>query len=179
MTDQIAVAIENARRLNESQLMISQLEIISNENTRQNWKYEVRERKPIFRYSSAGLQQIEKPLPQKGRNHLDIPIRLNGQKIGNISLQRKAEFQKWTVEEETIATEVAAQTALALENFRLIESTRERAKREQIISDISTRVRESLDLELVLRTSAREIQKALNLQEAEICLLPQDGLDIE
>jgi hypothetical protein len=35
MADQIAVAIENARVITESQLVISQLEIISNENTRQ------------------------------------------------------------------------------------------------------------------------------------------------
>jgi GAF domain-containing protein len=73
--------------------------------------------------------------------------------------------------------EVAAQAALALENIRLVERTRERANREQAISNISARIRETLDLDIVLRTSAREIQKALNLQEAEIRLFPQDNLD--
>jgi GAF domain-containing protein len=181
MADQIAVAIENSRLLVESQLVISQLEILSNENTRQNWKSEVAIRNPTFRYSVTGIHPIGKPdrQKQKAKNVLDIPIMLRGQKIGNISLQRKDGFQKWTAQEESIASEVAAQTALALENIRLIERTRERANREQTISNVSTRIRESLDLDIVLRTSAREIQRALNLQEAEIRLIPQNNTDDE
>ena len=179
MADQIAVAIENARLLTESQLVISQLEIISNENTRQNWKSELSARKPSFRYSVTGIHAVEKSATPKGKNVLDIPIVLRGQKIGNILLHRKVEFQKWTAQEEAIASEVAAQTALALENIRLVERTRDRASREQAISNISARIRETLDLDIVLRTSAREIQKALNLQEAEIRLIPQDDVDDE
>ena len=174
MADQIAVTIENARLLTESQLVISQLETISNENTRQNWKTELALHKPTFHYSIAGVRPIEKPTPPKGKNVLEIPIFLRGQKIGNITLQRKAEFRKWTSQEETVANEVATQTALALENIRLVERTRQRASREQAISNITARVRETLDLDTVLRTSAREIQKAMNLQEAEVRLMPQD-----
>ncbi|HKZ39987.1 MAG TPA: GAF domain-containing protein, partial [Candidatus Hodarchaeales archaeon] len=179
MADQIAVAIENARILNESHQVISQLEIISNENTRQNWKSEFSARKPGFRYSATGIHPLEKPATPSGKNVLRIPIVLRGEKIGNILLQRKAEFQKWTAQEEVIANEVAAQTALALENIRLVERTRDRASREQAISNISARIRETLDLDIVLRTSAREIQRALNLQEAEILLFPQDNRDGE
>jgi GAF domain-containing protein len=181
MADQIAVAIENARLLTESQLVISQLEILSNENTRQNWKSEAALRNPIFRYSVSGIHPVGKPEleKQKVKNVLDIPIILRGQKIGTISLQRKAGFQKWTVQEESIASEVAAQTALALENIRLVERTRERANRDQAISNVSARIRESLDLDIVLRTTAREIQRALNLQEAEIRLIPQSNPDDE
>jgi GAF domain-containing protein len=177
MADQIAVAIENARLLNESQHVISQLEIISNENTRQNWKSEFSGRKPGFRYSATGIHPLERLATPTGKNVLHIPIMLRGENIGNILLKRKAEFQKWTAQEEVIASEVAAQAALALENIRLVERTRERANREQAISNISARIRETLDLDIVLRTSAREIQKALNLQEAEIRLFPQDNLD--
>jgi GAF domain-containing protein len=172
MADQIAVTIENAQLITESQLVISQLETISSENTRQNWKAEVSVRKPTFQYSATGVRSIDKLTPQKGGNTLDIPIVLRGQKIGNISLQRKSEFHKWTSQEETVATDVAAQTALALENIRLVERTRQRANREQAISNITARVRETLDLDTVLRTSAREIQKALNLHEAEVRLIP-------
>lgn len=179
MADQIAVAIEHARSFAESNLTISQLEVISNEKTRQNWKNELTNRKPMYRYSASGVTPIEKPVLPQGKNVLDIPIVLRGEKIGNISLKRKAEFQKWTSQEEAIASEVAAQTALALENIRLVERTQERAVREQAISNVSARIRETLDLDIVLRTSAREIQKVLNLQEAEIRLIPQNGLDSE
>ena len=177
MADQIAVAIENARLLTESQLVISQLEIISNENTRQNWRTELTARQPVFHYSATGVRPIEKSTPKKGGNVLDIPIALRGQKIGTISLQRKTEFHKWTTQEKTVASKVAAQAALALENIRLVERTRQRANREQAIANVTARVRETLDLDTVLRTTAREVQKALNLQEAEVRLLPQDKPD--
>ncbi len=177
MADQIAVTIENARLLTESKLVISQLEILSGENTRQNWKLEAAARSPIFRYSPTGVHSVGKIDRQKRKsnNVLNIPITLRDQKIGTISLQRKFGFQKWTAQEEAIANKVAAQTALALENIRLVERTRERASREQAISNVSARIRETLDLDIVLRTSVREIQKALNLQEAEIRLIPQDN----
>jgi GAF domain-containing protein len=175
MADQIAVTIENTRLLTESQLVISQLETLSNENTRQNWKIELVSKKPVFKYTQTGVRHIEKAPDNTGENVLDIPIILRSQKIGKISLQRKSDFHKWTSQEEIVATEVAAQVALALENIRLVERTRQRASREQAIAGITSRVRETLDLETVLRTSAREIQKALNLQEAEVRLIPQDN----
>lgn len=179
MADQIAVTIENAKLLSESQLIISQLETLSNENTRQNWKTELAVRKPIFHYSATGVRFIENVNIQAGKNVLDIPIVLRGQKIGKISLQRRSDFQKWTTQEETVATEVANQAALALENIRLVERTRERANREQAIASVTARVRETLDLDTVLRTTAREVQKALNLQEAEVRLIPQEKQDDE
>ena len=179
MADQIAVTIENARLLTESQLVISQLETISNENTRQNWKTELAVSKPAFHYSATGVRQIERITQKAGNNALDIPIVLRGQKIGQISLQRKSELHRWTRQEETVANEVAAQTALALENIRLVERTRQRANREQAIANVTAHVRETLDLDTVLRTTVREIQKALNLQEAEIRLISQDKPDDE
>ncbi len=179
MADQIAVAIENARILTESQLVISQLETISNENTRQNWQTELAAHNPAFHYSVTGVRSIEKAISKNGKNVLDIPITLRGQKIGMISLHRKAEFHKWTTQEESVASKVAAQTALALENIRLAERTRQRANREQAIANVTARVRETLNLDTVLRTTAREVQKALDLQEAEVRLLTQDKPDDE
>lgn len=174
LADQIAVGIENTRLLTESQLIISQYQFISDAEIRQNWQAETSSRKPAYRYSATGLHPIIESAPIKGKNTLEIPLMLRGQKIGKISLQRKDEFQGWTTHEENVATEVAAQTALALDNIRLVERTRQRAEREQAIAGVANRIRETLDLETVLRTSAREIQQTLNLQEAEVRLIPQE-----
>jgi GAF domain-containing protein len=177
LADQIAVTIENARLLTESQLVISQLEIASSVEIRQNWQAKSASQKPIYHYSATGLRPIMQSSPVKGKNVLEIPLVLRGEKIGKISLQRKDEFQSWTTQEETVAAEVASQTALALENLRLVEHTRHRAEREQVIAGIANRIRETLDLDMVLRTSAREIQSTLMLEEAEIRLVPQDKPD--
>lgn len=175
MADQIAATIENTRLLSESQMVVSQLDVILNEEVRQSWKTESSAHKPAFHFSVSGVKDVEGAISLKGKNTLEIPLVLRGQKIGKLSLQRKSEFQNWTAQEELVATEVINQAALALENIRLVERTRQRANREQAIASIATRIRETLDLETVLRTSAREIQHTLNLQEAEVRMLSLDN----
>ena len=149
LADQIAVTIENARLLTESQLVISQLEIASGMETRQNWQEQSTARKSAYHYSTTGLHPITKPTPPNRKNVLEVPLVLRGEKIGKISLQRKDTFQSWTTQEATVAAEVATQTALALGNIRLVEHTRQRAEREQTIASIANRVREALDLDSI------------------------------
>ena len=172
MADQIAVAIENVRLLSESQLIISQLESLSREQTRESWKYYHRSGKSSFYYKPTGIQQsTDKPELQKDHKIIEVPLSVRGQLIGKITLIRKSDALEWTKQEQSVAEEVAAQTALALDNARLMEQTQSRAEREQAIASIANKVRETLDLQAILRTSAREIQRALNLEEAEIRLI--------
>ena len=79
MADQIAVTIENARLISESQLVISQLETLTNENTRQNWKTELSTDKPMYRYTATGVHSINKAVTDTGENVLDVPLVLRGQ----------------------------------------------------------------------------------------------------
>ncbi len=58
LADQIAVAIENVRLLSESQLLISQLEIASGIEVRQNWQAASTSQKPAYHYSATGLHPI-------------------------------------------------------------------------------------------------------------------------
>jgi GAF domain-containing protein len=58
----------------------------------------------------------------------------------------------------------------ALDTARLYQETQQSALYERIVSDVSARMRETLDIETMLKTAAREIQQALNLAEAEIRL---------
>ena len=176
MADQIAVAIENIRLLSESQLVISQLESLSSEKTRNNWNFYHRTGKAAVHFSPTGLRPLEKGQEyQASGKVLEIPLLVRGQKIGKITLTRKSENPEWTQQEQTIAEDVALQTALALDNARLIEQTQKRAERELEISSIANKVRETLDVQSILRTSAREIQRVLNLEEAEVRLFQPEA----
>ncbi len=64
--------------------------------------------------------------------------------------------------------DVVRQLSLALENTRLYEETQARAERERLISEVSTAIRRSLNIDTVLQTAAREIQAALHLEDVEI-----------
>lgn len=179
LADQIAVAIENARLLTESQALIDRMETLSKESAYQNWRNQLAVKRPGYHYSQTGvIYPLQKELPaSNGANTLVTPIFFRGQKIGKITLQRKANQPAWTDREQQVANEIAIQTALALDNARLIQQTRESAAREQVVAEISSQIRETLDLETVLRTAAQELQRAFNLQEAEVRLsASQDAL---
>jgi GAF domain-containing protein len=112
---------------------------------------------------------------QAGQAHsASIPIRLRGQVIGVINVR----FQYEQTNEKTIAMieQAADRLATALETARLLEETRQRAQRDALVSDVTGRLRSTLDLETVLRTATQELQKVFDLKEAEVQLgYPAEG----
>ena len=59
---------------------------------------------------------------------------------------------------------------LVAQQKETLEETKRRTQREIMISRISNRVSETLDLDTVLKTSAIELQTVLDLEEAEVQL---------
>ena len=57
-----------------------------------------------------------------------------------------------------------------MESVRLYEETVNRAEHEQVVSDITVKLRETLDIDTILQTAAREFRKALALEEVEVRL---------
>lgn len=180
LADQIGIAIENVQLLTESQRLLKEMEFYSKESAQLNWKTQLSSDQLGFHYTQTGISPLIGKTPTgNDSNALVVPITFRGLEIGKITLQRKPSFPAWTLHEQQMANEIAAQTALALENTRLIEQTRERASREQAIAEISNRIRETLDVETILRLSARELQRTFNLQEAEIRLHTIQGNDLD
>jgi GAF domain-containing protein len=68
---------------------------------------------------------------------------------------------------------VSRQLALTLENARLLEEAQHRAAREQLTSEVTARMRETLDIESVLQTAAQELHKALGQVETEVWIKPE------
>ena len=69
---------------------------------------------------------------------------------------------------------LAEQLGMALEGARLYQDTQQRAAREQTVAEITSRMRESLDMETVLKTTADEIYQVLGLEEVAIRLVSDD-----
>ena len=57
--------------------------------------------------------------------------------------------------------------------MRLVDATQRLAAREHIVSEISSRIRATLDLETVLQTAAVEIRQALDVPELSVRLMMQ------
>ncbi len=65
---------------------------------------------------------------------------------------------------------VATQAALATENARLGQDAQQRAERERMLSQVATRMRETLDIDTILRTAVQEIRQVFDLDQAEVRL---------
>jgi GAF domain-containing protein len=163
LADQVAIAIDNALLLSQSQAVIQQLQTISGEQARKVWSETVQGQSHSFGYTPLGFK------PNTG-HRLVIPIRLRGQEIGRINLHRNAAQPAWSKQEQVLAAEISNQAALALENARLIADAQERAERERTLSQVANRMRETLDIDIVLQTAVQEIRNSLNLQQAEVRL---------
>jgi GAF domain-containing protein len=100
---------------------------------------------------------------------LVAPIVLRGVVLGALGIHDEGTRQ-WTQEEIALIEAIAERVALAAENLRLLDETQRRAAREQLVGQVTARVRETLDVDTVLRTAAREIHGALGLQDVTIQL---------
>ncbi len=174
LADQLALAIQNARLIAESQDAIQRLEATTSVNIRRAWQGRLQTAKSAYRFTSSGLipaAQLEtQPVTdEEKKEYLKIPINLRGQRIGTISLHRKGEME-WSDSDRSLAQDISIQVGLALENARLVQDTQLRAEREQTISQVTARIRETLDIDAVLQTAVREIKQSFNLDQAEVRL---------
>jgi GAF domain-containing protein len=101
---------------------------------------------------------------------LVAPIQLRGEVIGALGLQEIADGRTWTRDEVALVEAVADQMALAIENIRLLDETRQRAQRDRLIADITAQVRASMDVERIMRTAVRGLGTALGTNRAYIRL---------
>ena len=105
-----------------------------------------------------------------GQAPLAIPVKVRGNVIGVIDTFKPSAGSTWTPEEIALAETLADQLGTALESARLYQDTQRRAIREQLVGEITTRMRESLDMEAVLKTAVQEIGERLGLHDIAIQL---------
>jgi hypothetical protein len=101
---------------------------------------------------------------------LAIPIKVRDRVIGVIDGHKPDGSGRWTQEEIALMQTLAEQSALALESARLYQDTQRRAARERMVGEVTGRIRETLDVEAVLKTAADEIRQALNLERLVVRL---------
>jgi GAF domain-containing protein len=92
---------------------------------------------------------------------LGVPLMIGDQVQGVMAVQDYATPRAYTGDDQRRLAAVASQAAIALQNARLFEQIQERARREQTLRQITTRVRGSVDPDTIVRTAVRELGTAL------------------
>ena len=174
LTDQVAIAIQNARSFEHSHQAVQEVEAAYRQMTGQVWR-QVASRKKVIGYEYDGA--TPKPITEKSKNDLslNIPLLLRGQTIGNFKLIAPEPDRRWTEDELTIAQAVAERTVLTLETARLLEESQQRAARERTIGEISTSISSSTDMEEILRNAVQELGRRMG--GAEVVLELGSDLD--
>jgi GAF domain-containing protein len=185
----IAVAIENVRALEESQVMLQRLRRFQEEGALQAWRQALARRNLTVGYMYGGddvipvsedeVQTMGQDQPEllgvttrvadDGSHVLLAPVRVQEQNLGVLSFEKP---EPWTDDEVQLAQFVVQQLDLALDNARLLEQTRRQASQERARSEIVSRVRALTSTDAILRNAARELGRALQVERSRIQLLP-------
>ena len=186
LADQIALAISNARLVQQVQESLEAERRAYGELGREAWQ-ELLRGQPDLGYVRDGrglapvhgrwqpeaemaLQTGETVLGRDGAMNLVVPIKVHGRVIGVIDAQKSANSERWTAEQVALLRTLSEQLGTALDSARLYQDTQRRATEDHLVSEITARMRETLDVGTVLRTAVQEMGTALGIPRVEIRL---------
>jgi GAF domain-containing protein len=189
MADQVAVAIENAVRFSQTEAALEELQAVQRRYLAQAWR-DFLARRPVAQvdHTQPGTepgdeeflrearraavvhgQTVAAGSPPPGadgqaatsRAALVVPLKLRGQVIGTMTLHETDHQRPWEAEEIALAETIAEQTALTVENLRLMDETQRRAARERLTREITDKMRRATSVEGIVQTAVDELFNAL------------------
>lgn len=171
MATQLALSIESARQWTLAQEAQQRSAETLRRLTRENWAEQLaRHRESLgFTYDLSTLSPLQPEAEAEPDNGLSAPVQIQNEAIGRLSVQMDEE-KRWSEEEKLFLETVAGQLAQKAETLRLFEQTQQRATREQIARQIADKIRSSRDIETALKTTVRELSKALGVARATVDL---------
>lgn len=191
LADQVAIAIENARLFQQTQQALAEAEALYRQNTQEGWKVFSREEASIGYYQTlTGGNKLYTPLDteemrevmNRGESMIQnanavaleasiiVPIKLRGQVIGALKIKAPEQDRHWSGDEINLVEIVSERLSLAIENSRLIQESQSRAAKEQIISEVTSRISSSINLKNILQTAVEELGNAMPGSKVEIKL---------
>lgn len=195
MADQVAVAIDNARLFAEAEAALEEMEATHRRYLGQAWtEYTASRQGYGYALTEAGIRVLDAATLPETQRAADkqvpatasagepgartgsappaviVPIKQMGQSIGVLGIQGPGNGRHWTPEEVALVESVAEQFSLAADNLRLLEETQRRAARERLLGEIASRMRQTLDVDAVLKAAVSEMRQALELHDIAIQL---------
>ncbi|KAF0108769.1 MAG: hypothetical protein FD146_655 [Anaerolineaceae bacterium] len=189
IADQLAISLENARLFSQLQTQLREIEQLAGQSVQEAWK-KVGTGTPIgYQYDRIQVMPSGEKFPAEITNELlegkpvtyvtsdetrvsrlVAPIMLRGHVLGIIGYEENDPGHVWESDSIALLETIASQVGLTLENTRLIAEAQQRAQQEQLIGEVTSSMRETLDMDTVLQTAIREMRRSFGLKEAEIRL---------
>ncbi len=191
LADQIAVSIENARLFEERDNAYQALRRAYGEQshigwqelmyTRKNYGYHGKRDGSIVPISNPTDENTihevsnKKIVLDKTQSTANLPITVRGNTIGMLRLAKPETSHSWTDSELELARTLSTELSGALDSARLFDETRKQAEQEYVVGEITDKLRESMNVESIVKLAAEEIYKLLDLEKVAIHFIPEDG----
>lgn len=177
LAEQLAVAIQNTNLSAETEKALEASRLAYGEISRESWIKILREQSRIG-YIATPPSVIETQPDTLDSNiakamntgdlildddnlTISVPIKIRGQVIGAIRLKKSEISEAWTQEETNLAVTLSDQLSSALESARLYQISQQRAARESLVSDISSRLSAVTQTDLIIRETVQELGEAI------------------
>jgi GAF domain-containing protein len=167
MVEQLALALDNVRLLEESEAALARMERAFGQETRTAWAERKRRGLPAYRFEGrtvspvTGAASVETS-PEAQRFSTQITLR--DQILATLELERSSE-RPWTPDELELVQTLTEQAALALDNARLFEDTLRRSERERLVGQIVDNIRASASVEQALQRALSDMSRVLGAAE--------------
>jgi methyl-accepting chemotaxis protein PixJ len=122
--------------------------------------------------SDCHLQMLESC---QVRANLVVPITIDGRLFGLLIGHQCQEPRAWQTDEIGLFNQFATQLALALNQSILTEQRETAATRSQLLSDITIKLRQSIDQSEILNLALPEIRAVFGFDRASVLMLNTEG----
>jgi len=191
LAGQIAIAIENARLIGETQHALAEAQTLYNQFVSQKWE-KTSGIQLGYCQSLAGGKPVGQPIqneeieqalkngemvivmPEKEAEQsnvqpsITVPIKLRDRVIGVLNILSPDKNHSWNQNEVTLTQAISDRIGIAVENARLLEDSQRRATRERAIGEISSRISAKSEIDAILRSTAEELGKKLKGLEVTV-----------
>jgi len=185
LADQVSIAIENAGLFEEAQTVIQKF-------VETSWQYFLGHTTLHgYQFSNNLVQPLAEPLErpeitaaiESGQvvseptsdmklavPTLAVPIKVRGEVIGVIDIRSLNSSREWDKADMTAVQTIGDRLGFALDNARLIDEAQRRVARERAISDMTSKIGSSVDVNTILQQTVQELGRLIGNSEVVIQL---------
>ena len=104
------------------------------------------------------------------RRAIMLPLIAKGRCVGALGVDNPRDDRAFDDEDLDVLRELANYTALVLESVQAVEELAQRERRAALLNAVSSRIRQSLDLQVIVDSAVRELGTALDVSRCFVRL---------